>query len=134
MNLQPETIFSTILDVIPVALALFNDKREMIFGNSAMDEFLLIHGFRVDEPKLLERIAGGGNLPGDCLDPAAALIFDKSLCPLNPYNTDIAMLGSFGAHSYNLSLRASNAGMNAHLGKPIELAEMFKVLREYLNA
>jgi len=111
MNLQSETIFATLMDAIPVALALFNDKREMIFGNGAMDEFLLIHGLKADEPKLLERIAGGGTLPGDSLDPAAALIFDTTICPLKPYNTDIAMLDSFGAHNYNLSLQRAKINM-----------------------
>ena len=29
--------------------------------------------------------------------------------------------------------KAIDAGMNAHLGKPIELGEIFKVLKKYLN-
>jgi|TergutMp193P3_1026864.scaffolds.fasta_scaffold01736_4 signal transduction histidine kinase/ActR/RegA family two-component response regulator len=111
MNLQPETTFATILDAIPVALALFNDKRELLFGNSAMDEFLMVHGFKADDPRLLERIAGGGTLPGDSLDPAAASIFDASLGKLEPLNTDIAMLDGFGAHNYNLSLQRAKINM-----------------------
>jgi signal transduction histidine kinase len=110
-NLRSDIIFATVLDAIPVALALFNFKREMLFSNSAMDEFLVCNDLKADDPKLLEHIAGSGASDGDALDPYAASIFDPNLCPLKPYKTDIALLGNNGDNDYSLSLQRAKIDM-----------------------
>ncbi|MCL2599581.1 MAG: ATP-binding protein, partial [Treponema sp.] len=45
---------------IPEAVALFNEKKEILFRNDAMTEFLLIHGIELDDPDLMEKIVGRG--------------------------------------------------------------------------
>ncbi|MDR0316766.1 MAG: response regulator, partial [Treponema sp.] len=94
------------LDAIPVALALFNEKREMLYRNQAMNEFLLIHSLDADDPDLLGKVAGcGGILSEDTLDPNAAAVFDpENLDPL-PFTADIAMLGHNGGDNFSLSIQ-----------------------------
>jgi signal transduction histidine kinase/ActR/RegA family two-component response regulator len=102
-KLHSSAVFATVMDVIPVALALFNEKREMLYSNVMMDEFLIFHSLAAGDPKLIEKIAGSSS--GETLTPGAAAIFDPILCPLKPYVTDIAILDDEGAHNYNLSLQ-----------------------------
>ena len=92
------------LNAIPEAIALFNEKREMIFHNHAMDEFLIIHGLEAGDTGLLEQIAGGGWESEDSLDPKAAAIFSPDVENPSPFTTDIAMLGLSGADNYGLKL------------------------------
>ncbi|MDR0323908.1 MAG: response regulator [Treponema sp.] len=99
-----EELFATIMDAIPVAIAVFNQKREILYSNSMMDEFFIVHSLDARSVKLLERIAGGGFLHEDSLAPGAAIMFDPSLSPLKPFITDIALLGDEGAKNYSLSL------------------------------
>jgi signal transduction histidine kinase/HAMP domain-containing protein/ActR/RegA family two-component response regulator len=98
------------LDAIPVALALFNEKREMLYHNCAMDEFLIIHGMGTRDPRLLEQIAGSGNgLSGDTLAARAAAVFDPTVSDPQPFTADIAMLGADGGSNFLLNIqRASN--------------------------
>jgi signal transduction histidine kinase/CheY-like chemotaxis protein/HAMP domain-containing protein len=93
-------------DAVPVALALFDENREMLYKNHAMDLFLLIHGFEYRDTRLLEQIAGGGSaVPGDSLAPEAALVFDPQVPDPPPYTTDIAILGDDGGNNYMLSIQ-----------------------------
>ncbi|MDR2480248.1 MAG: response regulator, partial [Treponema sp.] len=94
------------LDAIPVALALFNEKREMLYHNHAMNEFLLIHGLSASTTGLLEQIAGSGCASsGDSLDPKAAAVFDSTIPDPQPFTADIAMLGSDGPDNFSLSIK-----------------------------
>ncbi|GHV95252.1 hypothetical protein AGMMS50293_15720 [Spirochaetia bacterium] len=94
------------LDAIPVALALFNEKREMLFHNRAMDEFLIIHGLDAKNARLLEQIAGSGDgSTGDTLNPRAAEILDPAVSSPRPFNADIAMLGHYGGDNFSLSIQ-----------------------------
>ncbi|MCL2066068.1 MAG: ATP-binding protein [Treponema sp.] len=106
-------VICSYLDAIPVALALFNNRKEMLFRNSAMDEFLIIHGLDAEDPGLLEQIAGGGNETVASLDPKAAAIFDSDTQGRRPFNTDIALLGVYGADNFNLSLQRVKDNMPA---------------------
>ncbi|MDR3167229.1 MAG: HAMP domain-containing protein, partial [Treponema sp.] len=93
-------------DAIPEALALFNEKRDMLYYNRAMDEFLLIHGLDRSDPRLLERIAGGGSsAPKDGLNPQAAALFDPALSQPPAFIADIALLGDNGGNNYVLSMQ-----------------------------
>jgi signal transduction histidine kinase len=94
------------LDAIPEALALFNEKRDMLHHNRAMDEFLLINGLDRSDPRLLERIAGGGkSSPQDGLNPRAAALFDPGLPHPEAFIADIALLGDNGGNNYVLSMQ-----------------------------
>jgi signal transduction histidine kinase/ActR/RegA family two-component response regulator/HAMP domain-containing protein len=93
------------LDTIPEALALFNEKREMLYHNRAMDDFLIIHGLSHRDPGLLERIAGSGDNAADGLASQAAALFDPADTSPPPFATDIAMLGDNGADNYALSIQ-----------------------------
>jgi len=105
------------LNAIPVALALFNDKREMLYRNRSMDEFLLMHDLEDCDEDLLERIAGSGiYTSGDLtLDPQAAAIFDPILPNPVPFTTDIAMLGHDGGSNFSMTIQRTgidNQGKN----------------------
>jgi signal transduction histidine kinase/ActR/RegA family two-component response regulator len=104
-----------------VALALFNEKREMVFHNQAMDEFLLVHGLGAGDERLLEQIAGGGDSSYDSLDPKAAAIFDSANPAPRPFSADIAMLGHYGADNFVLSMQ--RVGMGAPEQEPRESSE-----------
>jgi signal transduction histidine kinase/CheY-like chemotaxis protein len=93
------------LNGIPVALALFNNKREMLYQNDAMKEFFIVYELNAEDPKLLERIAGGGSSTNDPLDPTAAAIFDPMVESVETFNADVALLGSYGAGNFHLSLQ-----------------------------
>jgi signal transduction histidine kinase/CheY-like chemotaxis protein/HAMP domain-containing protein len=93
-------------DTVPEALALFNEKREMLYRNPAMDNFLLIHGLDYRNPKLLDRIAGGGDsASGDALNPLAAAVFDPDVTDPKPFIGDIAILGDNGGDNFALSIQ-----------------------------
>jgi signal transduction histidine kinase/CheY-like chemotaxis protein/HAMP domain-containing protein len=94
------------LDAVPLALALFNEKREMLYSNRAMDDFLLLHDIEYRDTRLLEQIAGGGSAaPGDTLDSEAAVIFDPAVPDPRPYTADIALLGHDGGSNYVVSIQ-----------------------------
>jgi len=95
-----------ILNAIPVPLALFNQKREMIYRNQAMDEFLIMHYFEGRSDDLLEQIAGSGGLAkGNALHPLAAAIFDQQIPNPDPFITDIAILGQEGGSNFTLTMQ-----------------------------
>jgi signal transduction histidine kinase/CheY-like chemotaxis protein len=105
-------VICSYLDAIPMALALFNEKREMLYRNRAMTEFLIIHGLEAKEPRLLEQIAGsGGGWSGDTLDPKAAAIFDPAVQEPLPFTTDIAMLGVNGGDNFLLNLQRAGSAV-----------------------
>jgi signal transduction histidine kinase/CheY-like chemotaxis protein len=109
-------------DAIPEALALFNEKRDMLYYNRAMDEFLLIHGLDRSDPRLLERIAGGGSsAPRDGLNPQAAALFDPALSRPPAFIADIALLGDNGGNNYVLSIQRAGP-LRALPGSEIPLA------------
>jgi len=91
------------LHAIPEAIALFNEKREMLFRNRAMDEFLVIHGLEAEDPRLLEQIAGGG--ADDTLDPRVAAIFSSAVISPEPFTADAAFLGDYGPGNFNLRIQ-----------------------------
>jgi signal transduction histidine kinase/CheY-like chemotaxis protein/HAMP domain-containing protein len=92
-------------DAIPEAIALFNEKREMLFRNRAMDEFLLIHGLEAQDTRLLEQIAGGGSGDSDALDRKAANVFDSAVSSPRPFVADIALLGHDGPDNFSLRIQ-----------------------------
>ncbi|MDR1279020.1 MAG: response regulator [Treponema sp.] len=99
------------LDAVPVALALFDENREMLYKNRAMDDFLLIHGIEDRDTRMLEQIAGGGNpVTGDTLAPEAALAFNPRVPDPRPYTADIAMLGDDGGTNYVLNIQRAGGG------------------------
>ncbi|MDR1099072.1 MAG: response regulator [Treponema sp.] len=99
------------LDVVPVALALFDENREMLYKNRAMDDFLLIQGIEYRDTRMLEQIAGGGSpVTGDTLAPEAARIFDHRVPDPPPYTADIAMLGDDGGTNYVLNIQRAGGG------------------------
>ena len=96
---------NSLLDVIPVALALFNDKKELLYRNQAMQEFFLMHDFIDHDSGFLEKIAGSGGLPGHTLNPLAEAVFDPSQESLEPFSADIALLGYEGGSNYIMTLQ-----------------------------
>jgi signal transduction histidine kinase/CheY-like chemotaxis protein len=108
VNLTLDVICSQ-LDAIPVALALFNEKREMLYCNRAMDEFIIIHGLGGEGGTLLEQIAGGGQA-GDNLDFTAAALFDPALNDPKPFTADVAFLGDNGVNNYTLNIQRAGVG------------------------
>ena len=100
------------MDAIPVAFALFNEKMEMLYRNSAMNEFLLVHEFTNPNEGFLDHLAGSGGLSGHPLDPRAAAIFDPAISNPVPFVTDIALLGSDGGNNYTLTIQRT--GVNNH--------------------
>ena len=94
------------LDAIPVALALFNEKKDIIYRNYAMDEFLLMHGLEEQDANLLEHIAGSGSVSTEnALDPLVQAIFDPSQSNPEPFTADIALLGHDGGSNFSLTLQ-----------------------------
>ncbi|MDR2606887.1 MAG: hybrid sensor histidine kinase/response regulator, partial [Treponema sp.] len=107
VNITLDVICSQI-DAVPEALALFNENREMIYWNRAMDEFLLTHGLLPSDPQVLERLAGGGkDTPGDTLAEEAVSLFDPSNPSPPSFSADIALLGDNGADNYVLTMQRS---------------------------
>jgi signal transduction histidine kinase/CheY-like chemotaxis protein/HAMP domain-containing protein len=106
------------LDAVPMALAIFNETREMLYSNRAMDDFLLIHGLEYRGPRLLEQIAGGGGAAkGDILAPEVAAIFDPRVPNPRPYTADIAILGDDGGSNYIMSIqRTGGEGRSRETG------------------
>ena len=94
------------LDAIPVAIALFNEKKKMLYSNNTMNEFLLMHDLLDRDEELLEQIAGSGSFSTDlALDPRAAAVFDPVLSNPVPFSTDIAILGHNGGSNFTLTLQ-----------------------------
>ena len=107
------------LDVIPVALALFNEKKEMLYRNHAMNEFLFIHDLMDFEGNLLEHLAGSGGLSEQMLDPRAEAIFDPAIPNPATFIEDIALLGHDGGSNFTMTLQRpaqDNDGLK-HTGK-----------------
>ncbi|MCL2879703.1 MAG: ATP-binding protein, partial [Treponema sp.] len=99
-------IISSQLDTIPVALALFNGKKEMLYRNRAMTEFLIMHDFEDPGINLLENIAGsGGPSTTQPLAPMAATIFDTSVPNPEPFTADIALLGHDGGSNFAMTIK-----------------------------
>ena len=94
------------LDAIPVAIALFDEKKQMLYSNNAMNEFLLMHDLLDRDEGLLEQIAGSGSFAPDLtLDPRAEAVFDPSLSNPVPFSTDVAILGHNGGSNFTLTLQ-----------------------------
>ena len=94
------------LDAIPVAIALFNENKQMLYSNNAMNEFLVMHDLLDCDDGLLEKIAGSGSFATELtLDPRAAAVFDPVLSNPVPFSTDIAILGHNGGSNFTLTLQ-----------------------------
>ena len=93
------------LDTIPVALALFNGKKEMLYRNQSMIDFLLVHDFTDNNAAFLDHIAGSGGFGDQMLDSRAAAIFDPAIAEPVPFVTDIALLGGEGGNNYALTIQ-----------------------------
>jgi signal transduction histidine kinase/CheY-like chemotaxis protein/HAMP domain-containing protein len=135
VNITLDVICSQ-LDAIPEALALFNEKREMLFRNRAMTEFLVTHGLEYNEAGFLEQIAGGGVSGGDALDPQAAAIFDPSVSAPRPFVTDIAILGSDGGSNFILSIQraGTDSGGGASVCVMLILSDVTQLTRAKIDA
>jgi len=108
-------VICTHLDAIPVALALFNENKEMLYSNYAMSEFLLMHEFEDHDSGFLDHIAGSGGLTGQTLDSRAQAIFDPAIVNPEPFVSDIALLGPEGGTNYTLTIQRTglNTGSNS---------------------
>ena len=95
------------LDVIPVALSLFNEKKEMLYRNHAMNEFLFNHDLMDYEEDLLKHLAGAGSFSAQGLDPRAEAIFDPAVSDPETFIADIALLGQDGGSNYTMTLQRS---------------------------
>ena len=93
------------LHAIPEAVALFDEKREMLFRNDAMTEFLLVHGMLPDDPRLLELITGGGFDSGDDMNPAMAAIFSSAIPNPKPFSANVSLLGVYGMDNFSMQVR-----------------------------
>ena len=101
------------LDAIPVALALLNENKEILYHNHAMAEFLLMHDLDDEDLDLLEHIAGsGGPSSTHPLNPSAAAIFDPAVTGPEPFVTDIALLGHDGGSNFTLTLQRTGSVSN----------------------
>ena len=107
------------LDVIPVALALFNEKKEMLYRNHAMNEFLFMHDLLDFEGNLLEHLAGSGSISDQLLDPKAEAIFDPAVSNPETFIEDIALLGHDGGSNFTMTLQrpAQNSEGPKHAGR-----------------
>ncbi|MCL2129546.1 MAG: ATP-binding protein, partial [Treponema sp.] len=92
------------LDAIPVALALFDENKKMLYKNHTMNEFLLMFDFVDYDIGFLEQIAGS-SIHGETLDPGVAAIFDPANANPEPFITDIALLGAEGGSNYALTIQ-----------------------------
>jgi signal transduction histidine kinase/HAMP domain-containing protein/ActR/RegA family two-component response regulator len=130
-------VICSYLNAIPMALALFNEKQEMLYHNRAMDEFLIIHGLGAKEPRLLEQIAGSGDgVSGNTLAPEVAAIFDPAVQEPQPFTTDIAMLGANGGDSFLLNIqRAGSAAPERYsICAILLLSDVTQLTQAKLNA
>jgi len=93
------------LHAIPEAVALLSEKRELLFRNDAMTEFLLVHGMLPDDPRLLEKILEGGLDSGGPLNPSVAKIFSPSSAAPGPFSADLSMLGIYGADNFTVQIQ-----------------------------
>ena len=98
-------VICSYMDAIPVAFALFSEKKEMLYRNYAMNEFLAMHDISDFNDGFLDQIAGSGGLTGESLNPRAAAIFDPANANPEPFITDIAMLGYEGGSNYTLTIQ-----------------------------
>ncbi|MDR0290609.1 MAG: response regulator [Treponema sp.] len=119
------------LHAIPEAIALFNEKKEMLFRNRAMEEFLALHELDSHDA-ILEKIAGGSS---NALDPGAAAIFSPAVKSPAPYTVDIAMMGLNGADNFSLQLqRVGNEMWNQTLCVILLLTDVTQLTRAKLEA
>jgi len=102
-----------LLDAIPVAIALFNVKKEIIYRNRVMDDFLLMHDLMDFGSGFLESIVGSGMLDGDTLAPEVEDIFDPGLPAPKPFITDIALLGHDGGSNFTVNLQRVQANVES---------------------
>ena len=104
-----------IMDAVPVAIALFNEKMEVLYKNRAMAEFLLMHDLVDCETGFLEKLIGSGGLTDQDLDSRAEAIFDITVPNPEPFLTDIAILGHDGGSNFSLTLQrtGSEGGENS---------------------
>ena len=93
------------LHAIPEAVALFDKKREMIFRNDAMTEFLLVHGMMPDDPRILETIAAGGYDFGADLNPEIAAIFSPTVSNPASFSADVSIFGIYGTDNFNMQIQ-----------------------------
>jgi len=98
-------VICSYMDAIPVAMALFNEKKEMLYGNQAMNDFLLMHDMIGFEDCVLEQIAGSGGLSDNILDSRVEAIFDPAVANPEPYIEDIALLGYDGGSNYTMNIQ-----------------------------
>ena len=95
-----------ILDAIPVALALFNKDKKMIYRNRAMDDFLIMHYMEYQADDLLEKISGSGGMAGgNAPEQGTGAIFDPEISDPEPFTTDVALLGHEGGSNYSLTIQ-----------------------------
>ncbi|MDR2160201.1 MAG: response regulator [Treponema sp.] len=133
VNLTLDVICSR-LDAIPVALALFNEKQEMLYCNRAMDEFIIIHGISGRNGTLLEQIAGSGAREGNVLAPAVAALFDSTLDDPKPFTADAAFLGDNGVNNYTLSIQRAGTGAAGSVCVMLILSDVTLLTRAKIDA
>ena len=92
------------LDAIPVAIAMFDKNKKMLYRNHAMEELMYMHDLDEYGQNFLEHIAGSG-FDDNILDSKAEEVFNLELPNPEPFNAEIAMLGHDGGSNFSLTLQ-----------------------------
>lgn len=96
-------VFCAHLENMPSAFALFNEAREMVYHNRAMNKILDTHGFDATDKNLPATIISLG--VSDELLPDAERLFDDHCGDGSTYKNDITLKGSDGEErNYTLKL------------------------------
>jgi signal transduction histidine kinase/HAMP domain-containing protein len=98
-------IICSYLHSIPEAVALFNEKKEMLFYNRAMDEFLFMHDLEAQDDRLIEKITCNDMNVNNTLNPEAAAVFSPIVKYPVPYTADIVLQGLNSINNYNLRIQ-----------------------------
>ena len=102
------------LDAVPQAIALFDEDKELLFYNRAMNEFMATYDLDASDKKLLEKIVSGG--ADHVLVPEAADIFIPGITSPKPYTADITMEGQNDTGNFSLQIQRAGretSGQNA---------------------
>ena len=93
------------LHAIPEVVALFNEKKEMLFHNEAMAEFLVVHGLEPGDPLLLEKIIGGESDDQTDLPDGMNAVFSPLVSAPWPFSAPISIPGRDGTENYDMRIR-----------------------------
>jgi signal transduction histidine kinase/DNA-binding response OmpR family regulator len=108
-------VMCSYLNAMPNALALFNENREPIYLNRAVEDILVRHGFKKYDPSLLYGILAEGaefpeKLPGDISEERLDELFSPEGIISDICGVDLVMRDQDGENrNYTLSFKRINA-------------------------